>query len=222
MRQSKPGADISITLHERSERTDTLDLKEVMSPPLLARPWRPFESESRKPSYEPPDLHWAQSRHLEEQIAALALEHGASFSEDIHERLDSKRELVTGPEAHRKAYLFEDLTLHDVLVRNIQYVLGIGGGTLLLKSAKDLLLQWLKNKSTREIRIKKGEISICIRGESDLQKALQAVERLNKEASEPNAPSKKKAGATLPARNRTAKKPSGKSASTKKESTRKA
>jgi hypothetical protein len=178
MNQTRLESDISITLEDWSQRTHPLDLKKVMSPPWL-KDDRVLLGEDT-PRYEPFDLDSVQSRHLEEQITALALEHGASFSEEKQEKLDAKHRLETDPEGYRKAYIFDDLTLTDTLIRNIEYVLGVGGGTLLLKSAKDLLLQWLKNKATRQIRIQKGNTSISIRGKNDFPKVLQLLQGLNK------------------------------------------
>ena len=214
----------SITLHESSERVDTLDTKELMSPP-----WEKerkhlsggvaFEPRKEKPSYEPPDRDYAQSKHLEKQITALALEHGASWSEDTHEKLDWKRRLQDDPNAHKKGYLFGDLAIHDHLVRNVVYLVPIGGGAaVLIKAVKDLLLQWLKNKGTRTIQIQKGDVSVSVTGENDFQKALEMVERL-KQRPKPRKTMKTKAGSKATTSHVRGKNPRRKSASTEKEST---
>lgn len=54
-----------------------------------------------------------------------------------------------------------------------------GGAAVLLKTAKDILLQWMKNRSQRKIKIKVNNVSIEVQGEVDIDKALKAIEKLH-------------------------------------------
>ena len=178
-----------------------------------------FELRKEKSSYEPPDRDYAQSKHLEKQITALALEHGASWSEDTHEKLDWKRRLQDDPNAHKKGYLFGDLAIHDHLVRNVVYLVPIGGRCCRLdQGCKGFAPSMAQNKGTRTIQIQKGDVSVSVTGENDFEKALEMVERL-KQRPKPRKTMKTKAGSKATTSHVRGRNPTRKSASTEEKST---
>jgi hypothetical protein len=65
-----------------------------------------------------------------------------------------------------------------------QIMIGLAGGGLLgfLKIAKDLLIQWLKNRASRSIRVKVKDADIVIKGtmsREEIENTLEFIEKLS-------------------------------------------
>jgi hypothetical protein len=80
----------------------------------------------------------------------------------------------------------------STLTNNFIFLFGSGGaGWLFFKEIKPLLLQWLKNKESRSVTVKRGDISIVIKGENDLEKVTQAIGVLDKQRPKGSSNTKK-------------------------------
>ena len=165
----KNNPSTQILLIETTERHDKVDLRELEELKLPRQLRKPKRS---KPPYLPADQDAAGSRHIEDEIEALASRHGVEFAEKKVEKLDPKR---PGPEDVGKNFIFDHLGLVDELRRTIELLAPAGVGGLVLKGTKDLLMQWLKNRGSREIQVKHGDWQITVKGGEDVDKAIKLL-----------------------------------------------
>ena len=55
---------------------------------------------------------------------------------------------------------------------------GTGAAVLFLRTAREVLVQWLKNRGHREITIKRGTLVVKVRGTASLEDAMRMIEQL--------------------------------------------
>ncbi len=123
---------------------------------------------------EPSDVNPGESRQLLDRIHSEALRVGLKAR-------------TTETRRARNINRF-DFGTHTNIVATL---VAAGGGALvaLLKGTRPLLVQWLKNRSSRSVTIKRGDTTIHIAGDSNIAEAVKALEHL--ETTRPAATPKK-------------------------------
>jgi hypothetical protein len=112
-----------------------------------------------------PDLDTARSDSLKREIRALGEQAHALVDEHHSSRESSARHF--------------DMGITTSYTDIVQLVFGAGGAAAFIKGAKPMLLEWLKNRGSRQLIVKKGDFEVTVTGAS-LEDAITAVERLEK------------------------------------------
>jgi len=169
------GDTVRVIFEEREERTEKMDFQELQGQKWETDVFRP--SEIARATYGPPDQNPVQSQEFERQINEIAATQGAIRSHKFDERLDPHRDKIRNAKS-TDAFIFDTEWLNDVTIRTVEYVIATGAGAGLLKLTRDAILQWLKNKGGRIVRIKRGDLSIEVKGDGDIERAIAAMKTI--------------------------------------------
>jgi len=116
---------------------------------------------------EAPNDH-PESKAIAGSLSDIAKSAGASID---HTRKSK-------PEKLAKADHFDLLSAEKIIETSLLGFGGIGGVTLFFKLAKDLIIKWLEISTRHKIKVKIGDATIEVTGNTDLEKVVAAVERL--------------------------------------------
>jgi len=114
-----------------------------------------------------------------DELVAILTKHGAVV----------ERHLESLPRTHGPKHFDGG---HDTLVAInalITFVSGAPG--LSLAALVPALLGWLKYRSSRSVTIKSGDTTVTLKGSDDLEKAIEAVERIKGRSNQRTAAAKK-------------------------------
>ncbi|MEX2672864.1 MAG: hypothetical protein WD294_12235 [Phycisphaeraceae bacterium] len=108
------------------------------------------------------------------EIRTLLEEHAARNSGKVKTDISSYR----GNAKHYDGGITQDV------VTTLAVTFSASGGALIFfKFGKDLLLQWMKNMSSRSVRLKMGDKEIEIKGTNDVEKAMKLLDELDRRTS---------------------------------------
>lgn len=128
------------------------------------------------PSSAPEDADPSQSVRLFSEIKSAAKAAGAKMAGGEEVRTERDELGRDGP--FRADYY--DAGQDIVRIGEWAIAFGSSGALILfLRTSGTALVQWLKNRGSRSVTVKYGDIEVALRGSNDLEKALEAVEQLN-------------------------------------------
>ena len=111
----------------------------------------------------PPDDDLAQSQQLTTEMEKVARNNDGEIRHDS-ERLDDS-----------DIRFLEGIT-PATIIDTITILFGTGGAAYaFIETVRPIVIQWMKNRSSRSVTVKKGNLEIKIEGSGDLDKAVKAL-----------------------------------------------
>jgi hypothetical protein len=128
----------------------------------------PVHTESRGP-----DANADESVQLRGRIEAEAQSAGGT----VERESITRHEGGPGGGSARRNYF--DGGFDTTMIEHCALMFGSGGaGIVFLKTAGPALVQWLKNRGSRSVRIKYGDAEVSLTGTNDISTAIEAIEKL--------------------------------------------
>ena len=149
----------------------------------------PGDADRTPPSiFSEPDSDPRESKQLLAEVRAAAKSIGGEVTHE--HRIETHRDTVetpgvsrpTVPRVHRD-YLNPGVTTHDLE----QWKIVLSSSSVLVAfvtAGGAALLQWMKNRGSRSVRVRHGDVEITINGTDDLRRAVDAVNALQSDRSQ--------------------------------------